>query len=63
MTKIVSKKHAGREGSPDRSRSVKNPPKSGSVKSAVVEKAVKKVANRRAGSEHSSSSDFLRAKS
>lgn len=63
MTKSAPKKYAITKGGLDQARSVKSPPKSGSVKSAVVERAVKKVANRRASSGHSRSSDSLEPKS
>jgi hypothetical protein len=63
MAKKVTKKSVRSRGGLDQARSVKSPPKSGSVKSAVVERAVKKVANRRAGSAQSSSSDYRVPKS
>ena len=62
MTKSRSDKCTMREGSPDRTRSVKSPPKSGSVRSSVVERAVRKVANRRDDSGQFRSSDAHKSK-
>jgi len=63
MTKSRSDKHTIRDGSLDCTRSVKSPPKSGSVRSAVVERVVRKVANRRDDSGHFRTSDAHKSKS
>ena len=57
MAKNASHKHTIRDGSVDCTRSIKSPPKSGSVRSAAVEKAVRKVASKRSGSGRLRNSD------
>lgn len=61
MTKSRSDKQTG-DGKSDCTRSVKSPPKPGSVKSSVVERVVRQVADRRDATEHSRTSGNYESK-